>query len=85
MALLSHDRALERALDTAFRASGRLCQAHVEGSGGVVIEFINHVRGVWRHDGTHYVYTPAGYVDAVHSATDVAGAVHYSLDVICKA
>jgi hypothetical protein len=84
MSLIPRDHDLEQALNAAFTREKRICKAHVEIGGGVVISFLGHVRGVWRHRGGQYAYTPAGQVDPSHVAANVDAAVRHALDVVCK-
>jgi hypothetical protein len=85
MSLTSPDRALHKALESAFAAAGRRCTAHQEASGEVVITFLSHVRGVWRHDGARYGFTPPGYTEPTFTCTTEVEVVRHSLDVICPA
>ena len=61
-----------------------MCTANVEATGGVVITFVGHVRGIWRHKGGTFSFTPGGYVSPTFTTPHLEEAVRHSLDVICK-
>ncbi|MBL8567349.1 MAG: hypothetical protein JNM89_16690 [Hyphomicrobiaceae bacterium] len=50
--------------------------------GGVLIERRGHARGIWKHDGERFNWTPMGYTEPTHFADDVAAAVRYTLVVL---
>lgn len=47
--------------------------------GGLIVERWGHVRGVWRHDGERFAWTPASYAEPMHWAEDAASAVRYTI------
>ncbi len=50
--------------------------------GGVVIERRGHARGVWKHHGERFAWTPLGYAEPTYFADDVDAAVRYTLVVL---
>lgn len=84
MTIGNPEAALLKALRGAFAESRSICAAHPEPTGGIVILFLGHVRGIWRHVGSGFAFTPGGYTTATLVCGTIDEAVQHSLTHICR-
>jgi hypothetical protein len=52
--------------------------------GGVVIDRLGHVRGIWDFDGQSYTWVTPGNSEPVFRTADVTSAVRYTLSTLAR-
>jgi hypothetical protein len=73
-----HEAELLSRLETLVRNHPRNLTIRLGDDGGVVIERRGHVRGIWRCMDGAFAWTPAGYNEPVHQASELVAAVAYT-------
>jgi hypothetical protein len=83
----AHESALLAALNRAFIAAKRDCRAspNTARDGGIVIDYMAHIRGVWIWNSDAFAFTRGGYVEPSITVPTIDAAVRYTLDYVCKA
>ncbi len=84
MGSLDKVRLLMEALQREHRFSDKGLSVDLGPTGGIAIDRLGHVRGIWHVTDAHYVWTAAGYNEPSYSTDSLLQAVDYSLDVVAQ-